>query len=85
VTSTGPIAVVGLRGRYNERGDFLITTTPPVTDAQRLATEWAFPHLVSGGGWSTQVVPFGAGPGQAASGQLRVLAQSGETFAGPLR
>src|SRR5262249_16973269 len=30
ITSTSPIAVVGLRGRVNERGDFLITTTPPV-------------------------------------------------------
>ena len=29
LTSSTPIAVVGLRGRYNERGDFIITTTPP--------------------------------------------------------
>jgi len=29
VTATAPISVTGVRGRYNERKDFLITTTPP--------------------------------------------------------
>ena len=28
VTATAPIGITGLRGTYNERGDFLITTTP---------------------------------------------------------
>ena len=32
ITSASPIAVLGLRSRTNERGDFLITTTPPVSE-----------------------------------------------------
>src|SRR2546422_8382947 len=28
VTTTGSIALIGLRGRFNERNDFLITTVP---------------------------------------------------------
>src|SRR5262249_38590898 len=37
VSSAG-ISVVGLRGRYNERGDFLITTTPPTNESAALPT-----------------------------------------------
>src|SRR5262249_3666286 len=30
VSGSSSVSIVGLRGRYNERGDFLMTTTPPV-------------------------------------------------------
>jgi hypothetical protein len=35
ITSTSPIAVAGIRARSNERGDFLITTTPPFRKTRR--------------------------------------------------
>jgi len=55
------ISVVGLRGRYNERGDFLITTTPAVAeDTVPDTSPLYFPHIVDGGGYTTQFVLFGA-------------------------
>jgi hypothetical protein len=53
------ISVVGLRGRTNQRGDFLITTTSPVDEASPPASaEMYFAHLVAGGGYSTQFILF---------------------------
>src|SRR6185295_9319751 len=57
VTSSSSISIVGLRGRYNERNDFLITTTPPVDEASPLpAAELYFPHFVDSGGYTTQFI-----------------------------
>jgi hypothetical protein len=45
-SSSAAIAIVGLRGRYNERRDFLITTTAPVDEGgSPPTTELFFPHL----------------------------------------
>jgi len=67
VTATAPISVTGVRGRYNERKDFLITTTPPRNEDMILPpAQLVFPHLVSGGGYTTQFVIFG----QSSSGRL---------------
>src|SRR5205814_1902209 len=73
VTSSTSIEVAALRGRYNERGDFLMTTTPPLNDAAPPATELVFPQIVSGNGYSTQIVVFG----QGGSAKLYHLAQDG--------
>ena len=61
VTASSPIGVVGLRARYNERGDFLITPTPPRNDSDTVTdSEVVFPHVVSSGaGYSSQFVIFG--------------------------
>jgi len=60
VTADSAIDLVSLRTRYNERGDFLITTTPPRNEGESLTdSEILLPHVVSGGGYSTQVVVFG--------------------------
>ena len=50
LTSTGEVAIVGLRLRINERGEVKITTTPPSneTDASTTA-ETFFPHIVDSG------------------------------------
>jgi len=45
ITSASSIAVVGLRSRTNERGDFLITTTPPVPENTAPTPELFFPHF----------------------------------------
>jgi hypothetical protein len=72
------LSVVGLRGRYNERGDFLITTTPPTNEASPAsATELLFPHIVNGGGYTTQFILFSGTAGQAAAGNLRFFDQTG--------
>jgi hypothetical protein len=85
-SSSSAIAVVGLRGRYNERGDFLITTTAPVDEAQPpAATELFFPHLADSGGYTTQFVLFSGSAGQAATGNLRLFSQSGQPLSLSLR
>jgi hypothetical protein len=74
--STAPFSVAGLRGRYNERNDFLITTTAPVSElAHDTGGEAMFPHLAAGGGYSTQLVFFSDGPD--CNGTLRLVSQSG--------
>jgi len=81
VRISGPasISVVGLRGRYNERGDFLITTTPPVAeDEPPPATELVFPHIAEGAGYTTQFILFSGRPGQTSSGTLRYFGPFGE-------
>jgi hypothetical protein len=72
------VSVVGLRGRYNERGEFLITTTPPSNEgAVPTSAELLFPHVVNGGGYTTQFILFSGSAGQASSGNLRFLKQDG--------
>jgi len=78
IVGSSAISVVGLRGRYNERGDFLITTTTPVDEnSTPPTTEMFFPHLADAGGYTTQFVLFSGSAGQSASGSLRLFSQSG--------
>src|SRR5262249_36270196 len=54
--STVPLGVIALRGRTNQRGEFLMTTLPVVDLTQPASTDPVFfPHYADGGGWSTQV------------------------------
>jgi hypothetical protein len=73
LTSASPVAVAALRGRFNERGDFLITTTPPLNEAAIPTTDLVFPHIVSGLGYATQIVAFG----QGGTAKLYLLGQDG--------
>jgi hypothetical protein len=81
---TSSLSVVGLRGRYNERlpnSDFLITTLPVSNESSAAtAAELFFPHLVNGGGYTTQFILFSGTAGQASSGNLRFLKQDGAAF-----
>jgi len=73
--------VVGLRGRYNERNEFLITTTIPTNEASPATTaELFFPHLADGGGYRTQFVLFNGAIDQVSSGSLRFFGQAGQTL-----
>ena len=77
-TSGSGLAVVGLRGRYNERGDFLITTTPPTNEsAPATATPLFFAHLANGGGYTTQFVLFSGSAYQSTTGNLQFVGQDG--------
>jgi hypothetical protein len=79
ISSTSPISVVGLRGLYNERGDFLISTTPALADAATSSGEVVFPHLVTGSGYTTEFILMSAGA--ASSGTLSLRSQSGTELA----
>ena len=76
--SGSPISVAALRGRYNERGDFLITTTPPADEAAAPdSSALVFPQIANGGGYRTQFVLFSGAPGASGTGTVDFVAQSG--------
>ncbi len=80
------VFVTGLRGRYNERGDFLITTTAPIDEtAAASTTEMVFPHLADGGGYTTQFILFSGNAGSTSNGLLRFFSQSGGALGLTLR
>ena len=57
ISSNTSLSAIGLRTRYNERGDFLISTTPAIADnASPTTQELVFPHVVSGGGYTTEFI-----------------------------
>ena len=75
------MSITGLRARYNERGDFLITTTPPSNESSApTSAELLFPHLVNGGGYTTQFILFSGSAGQSSNGNLRFFKQDGTAF-----
>jgi Matrixin/IPT/TIG domain len=75
-TSGSSIAAVGLRGRYNERGDFLITTTPPAAESAASSTSMLlFPHIVDGGGYTTQFILFNETTAGSMNGDVRFIGQ----------
>jgi sugar lactone lactonase YvrE len=83
-TSTSPIAIVGLRGRYNERSEFLITTTAAIDEAALPPYgELFFPHIADSGGYTTQFILM-AGTGGQATGSLRLVTQTGQPLSLPL-
>jgi hypothetical protein len=79
VSANDPIAVTGLRGRYNERTDFLISFLPASPLAERLAsTEIIFPHFADGGGYSTQFVLLDPEAAERISGSVQFHSANGE-------
>jgi len=81
VSAGSSISVIGLRGRYNERGDFLITTTPTVDEfGAALNAPLFFPHIADSGGYTTQFILFSGAPGQSSSGTLQLFSQAGSAL-----
>ena len=79
VSSAASLSVIGLRGRYNERQEFLFTTTPPVNELTASSTvPLYFPHIVDSGGYTTQFILFGGQPGPTSLGTIQGFSQSGE-------
>jgi len=73
--SPAGISMIGLRGAYNERGDFLIATMPCVNEElSDNDTEKVFPHIVNGGGYTTEFILMSP---TATSGEVRFRSQSG--------
>jgi sugar lactone lactonase YvrE len=78
ISSLSPVSIVGLRGRYNERGDFLVTTLPALGNATGSTGEVVFPHFAEGGGYTTQFVLIGSPSSQSASGVVTLFSQNGD-------
>jgi hypothetical protein len=74
-TATSPVGVTSLLCRYNERLDFLFTTTPPRSGHQAVGAPLIFTHISSGGGFATQLIVFGNGTADA--GRLLLTSQNG--------
>ena len=85
-TTSSGVSVAGLRTRYNERSDFLITTTPPTVESNPTTTaEMYFPHFADGGGYTTQFILFSGIAGQTSSGTLRFYDPDGQAVNKTLR
>ncbi len=82
ISSTAQISVIGLRGRYNERGEYLTTTLAPSNEASTSAGAIYFPQIVDGAGYTTEFILFSGQPGQAPSGQIRFFSQNGTGWNG---
>ena len=79
--SPAGVSVLGLRTRYNERGEYLITTTTPVDEnTQAVPAELVFPQFADGGGYTTQFILFSGSANQVSFGALQFFTQSGETL-----
>jgi hypothetical protein len=77
-TTSSGLSVVGLRVRFNERGDLLATTTPPANEnSSTPLTPVFFPQVADGGGYTTQFILFSGTAGQNASGALQLVKQDG--------
>jgi hypothetical protein len=79
--SSNAISVMGLRGRYNERRDFLLATTPAVNESiVSSAQDTLFPYFAEGGGYTTQFILLSPPGGGSISGWLRFYSQTGVPF-----
>jgi hypothetical protein len=87
VTTASPgISMIGIRGRYNERSDFLITTTLPAVEGVAPASgSLYFPHFADGGGYTTQFILFNGTSDQAVSGTLQFFGPSGASLSLPAK
>ena len=78
VNSRATVSVIGLRGRYNERRDFLLATTPAISeDVPAIVGDSLFPYLADGGGYSTQFILLSPEDASSSSGWLRFYTPSG--------
>jgi hypothetical protein len=78
ISAATPISAVGLRFTFNERGDYLMTTMPTASETvDASGGQEFFPHIVEGGGYSTEVVIFNRAAGASVSGNLVFMANDG--------
>src|SRR4029077_8412648 len=76
ISADAPISAIGLRERYNERNDFLISTTPAIAaNAAASTTEFVFPQVVMGGGYTTELILINSGVSSA--GTTVLMSQTG--------
>ena len=74
----GPgVTSVGLRAKFNERFQYLATTTGPIVEDAGTPNQLIFPHIAAGAGYSTEYVMVARITGQGAAGTLRFVTQAG--------
>jgi hypothetical protein len=79
LSSDAAISVMGIRIRYNERGEFLIAMTPPaVENAAPSGERLFFPYILDAVAGTTQIILFSGQTGLSSSGTLGFSSQSGE-------
>ena len=78
ISSASPIAAVAIRARYNERGDFLLSTTPPSPSELVTQDEAFIPQVLDGGGYNTQIVIFGGTDEESSSGNIYFFDAGGQ-------
>jgi hypothetical protein len=81
ISSTTPVGLLSLRARYNSRGEFLMATVPTVNEAAPPSQAVAFPHIVSGAGFATEIILLGA-PGSTGRGRVSFTTQTGTPTSG---
>ena len=82
LSSTTPFAALTLRGLFNSRGDFLMTTLPTADLTRPAAASIVFPQIADGyggGSYMTQFIMLGAG--SAASAKLGFFDDNGQPLA----
>jgi hypothetical protein len=85
-TNSSGLSAVGLRSHVNERGDFLITTTPPTAETARApSTPLLLPDFLDGGGYTTQIILFSGFTGQTAAGTVQLFSYSGQPLTATFR
>jgi hypothetical protein len=85
-TDSAQVSAIGLRTVYNERGEFLITTTQPTSEtAPPVSGPLLMPHLPDGGGFTSQIILYSGSAGQSPSGSVVLMEQSGRPFAVTVR
>jgi hypothetical protein len=77
VAGGSSLSIVALRGEYNQRGDFLMSTVPVIDDqAAAMTSIQVFPQVVDGGGYTTEFVLFSTSPANT-GGTIQLHQQSG--------
>jgi photosystem II stability/assembly factor-like uncharacterized protein len=61
IGANAPFAALTLRSLYNERKDFLMTTFPVVETGKSAPSPMLFPHIVNGGGYTTEFILLSPG------------------------
>ena len=85
LTSSALVSLVGLRGRYNERGDFLMTAVPAVDELTTPTERLFVPQIVDSGGYTTQFVLFNGQPVSSSAGSIELFSQTGDPLNIPLQ
>jgi hypothetical protein len=78
ISSTTPFSALTLRSLSNERGDFLISTFPIVDMNNAAPSPVIFPHIATGGGYTTQIILLSSGG--AADTSLVLYNDAGDIF-----
>jgi sugar lactone lactonase YvrE len=80
ISSSTRISVTGLRGRYNSRHEFIVSTVTPINKrANTSTTPLYLPHLVTGGGFSTRLFLINPS-GTWTTGMIQLFSPDGSPF-----